>query len=477
MEHSANVELEAEKPGGSKHKTSSNLIVGETSSDIYDGTDVINDGFVHTDENNGFIRSMDSALENPRALYNWHQYYDAGPVPQENIANKDETDEAFWHYTCQHTPFADCSFASCVAVPETSPPIAKCACYAFEGTSQGTAKYVLSAEARNQTLDHNRMCHEQNAGDLSGYDTCMQNSPMCTMQNSPGANGFDSTRMYPGLDWQYIATYSSGFDAFETASHESPSFQDCPSGGTYANCFSAACVSGGPDEHGTTSGLEPPEGAVDFNATCFCPMYTTEDYFLGSAAAGCGMIDVVNVPAAVQYWVGESFGDLIANAPVQINNPAHLEVVSPALGEIDHSVTAVEWWMMPALADSVTTAAATNGDWSAVSTLGDTDIHPGDSGDLSAGVASAAVQVARGALTGLTELVSSIKSAIGGETRGTSLAEKAWEARGAAMLQKLKAAKVALPEKKGAVAAPKGGMAVALKEGSTSKSKAKPVLR
>ncbi len=47
--------------------------------------------------------------------------------------------------------YALCDYAVCIIVPGTTPPVAQCGCYAFNGISVGSGPGILDAAVQAQT--------------------------------------------------------------------------------------------------------------------------------------------------------------------------------------------------------------------------------------------------------------------------------------------------------------------------------------
>ena len=152
-------------------------------------------------------------------------------------------------------PYALCAYAACTPIPNSDPPVAECGCYAYGNTSNlGGASGVLSAYAKQQTK---QACGVGKAMDCL---TTTNMAPFCKYMNSK--------TLYKEAKPDYISTYNP--DDWPLTTGIQPKTVQCTNGGTFTNCFSAACYKGAPKSRHT------PKGSPSFNATCYCPYYTTK---------------------------------------------------------------------------------------------------------------------------------------------------------------------------------------------------------
>lgn len=100
--------------------------------------------------------------------------------------------------------------------------------------------------------------------------------------SAPFCNQMNGHFMYPG--YKLVSTYNP--DDWAVATNQSSADHKpkwCP-GGTFTNCFSAACRRRAP-----SFGIVAPVGQPPYNATCYCPYTVTKRRFLmGSASSPCG---------------------------------------------------------------------------------------------------------------------------------------------------------------------------------------------
>ncbi|KAL4431393.1 hypothetical protein ABPG75_006649 [Micractinium tetrahymenae] len=176
---------------------------------------------------------------------NLGKYYTAYPAPISFLTYLDSI------FKCQGE-FALCAYATCVTIPKSNPPVAECGCYSFNGPSLGAGTGVLNKQIKANMLS-----------------TCL-GSVKCTtlLQNrTEFCRRMNDKTMYP----RGLATGQADLNP-----------KICR-GGTATNCFAAACCRGPP-----SSRFLPP-GTPQYNATCYCPYFTTDQpFFMSSSKYACG---------------------------------------------------------------------------------------------------------------------------------------------------------------------------------------------
>ncbi|KAI7837996.1 hypothetical protein COHA_008178 [Chlorella ohadii] len=198
---------------------------------------------------------------------NLAKYYTAYPAPISVIENLDGV------FKCEG-PFALCAYATCVPIMGSDPPVAECGCYEFNGTNIGFSPSILKKDLKKSMLkacSHNGKCLTV---DANATDFC---------------ESMNSGKMYPGYD--LVSTWNPNDWVLATnQTGDVPAGSAKPkmcTGGTATNCFAAACRRGPP----TSTAF--PEGQPAYNATCYCPYFTTEKepFLMGNGTNPCGPTD------------------------------------------------------------------------------------------------------------------------------------------------------------------------------------------
>jgi hypothetical protein len=106
--------------------------------------------------------------------------------------------------------------------------------------------------------------------------TCKKKTgkPFCALKESnqaPFCKAMNNKSMYKGARPDFISTYNP--EKWNASVGSVPKPVDCPNGGTYTNCNSAACYDG----YAAPLSLQKMPHANLFNATCYCPYYVTTD--------------------------------------------------------------------------------------------------------------------------------------------------------------------------------------------------------
>ncbi len=159
-------------------------------------------------------------------------------------------------FTCRGE-YALCAYATCVKVSGSDPPVAECGCYSYPTKTVNIGAIV-------GTLDGN-LKDEMKSECKKKFDTPMCPSP--EINASPFCKAMNKGTMYKGANPDYISTWNP-VDWDETTG-TIPAPVTCDNGGTFTNCFSAACYKGSPSSP-YLKGI----GSPRFNATCYCPYYT-----------------------------------------------------------------------------------------------------------------------------------------------------------------------------------------------------------
>ncbi|PRW61043.1 hypothetical protein C2E21_0646 [Chlorella sorokiniana] len=147
-------------------------------------------------------------------------------------------------------------------------------CYEFNGTNIGFSPSILRKDLKKsmtKTCSHNGKC----------LTTEVNTTGFCGAMN-------DGT-MYPG--YELVSTWNP--NDWVTATNQTgdvPAGSAKPkmcTGGTATNCFAAACRRGSPKSTAL------PEGAPAYNATCYCPYFTTtkQPFLMGNGTNPCGPTD------------------------------------------------------------------------------------------------------------------------------------------------------------------------------------------
>lgn len=200
------------------------------------------------------------------------RYYSAYPAPVSVLQYLDAL------FTCEG-PYTLCSYATCVKVPNSNPPVAECGCYRFNGKSLGAGSGILNAVTKQEVL---KLC--------KGKAKCL------TLLDNKASLCKKMLTQYPGYNAP-VSTYNP--EAWVNATGIAGTPKMCKGGGTVANCFSAACRKGRPG-----SRFLPP-GAPTYNATCYCPYVTTREPFLMSSADyPCGPTQANQVKANTLIYNG-----------------------------------------------------------------------------------------------------------------------------------------------------------------------------
>jgi hypothetical protein len=185
---------------------------------------------------------------------NWKQFYNA--VPQ--ASNTKLYAKSALH--CKG-PFALCAYATCVKVPNSDPPVAECGCFSYP-------ENVLNRGAIVGTLDRTiKDAMKQVCKDRTNTTVCSIGSEQNPNQALFCKEMNDKT-LYSKANPDFISTFNPNKWAESTG--YVPAEVQCPNGGTYTNCNSAACYDARP-----SSPYLP--DANKFNATCYCPYYVTMD--------------------------------------------------------------------------------------------------------------------------------------------------------------------------------------------------------
>jgi len=184
----------------------------------------------------------------------WKKYYTA--VPQASNTTRYSKTSIY----CKGA-FALCAYATCVPVPESEPPVAQCGCFSYPEST-------LNIGAIVGTLDR------QLKDEMK--ETCKKKTgkPFCALKESnqaPFCKAMNNKSMYKGARPDFISTYNP--DKWNASVGSVPKAVDCPNGGTYTNCNSAACYDG----YAAPLSLQKMPHANLFNATCYCPYYVTTD--------------------------------------------------------------------------------------------------------------------------------------------------------------------------------------------------------
>lgn len=189
-----------------------------------------------------------AALVKPK---DWKKYYTR--IPQSN----NPENYVLSTFNCRGK-YALCAFGTCVKVKGSEPPVAECGCYSYASKSLniGAIVGVLDGQLKDEMK---KKCKQRNGKPLCEYPV-LNTSPFCKAMNRG--------TVYKGARPDYISTWNPTYWDKTTGQPESP--VQCDNGGTWANCFSAACYAGAPKSP-YLKGI----GAPTFNATCYCPYYTT----------------------------------------------------------------------------------------------------------------------------------------------------------------------------------------------------------
>ncbi|KAI3430876.1 hypothetical protein D9Q98_009284 [Chlorella vulgaris] len=194
---------------------------------------------------------------------NLSSYYTAYPAPISILRYLDAI------FKCKGE-FALCSFATCVKIPNSNPPVAECGCYAFNEENIGFGSGILKQPVKTATR---ALC--------SGNGRCLLND----YNVAPFCKGMNAKTMYPG--YPLVSTWNpNSWIAVTNQTGTVPAGYNQPKlckGGTFTNCFAAACRRGPP------SSRFLPAGAPRYNATCYCPyVTTTKRFYISSVDYPCG---------------------------------------------------------------------------------------------------------------------------------------------------------------------------------------------
>lgn len=183
----------------------------------------------------------------------WVKYYSLRP--QSNNIKKYV--KSF--FTCRGE-YALCAYATCVKVEGSVPPVAECGCYSYPSkiANIGAIVGVLDRRIKKSMKIE---CREK-----TGSPTCK----LFGVNSTPFCKAMNKETMYKGAKPDYISTWNPK-DWDETVGYL-PASYECPDGGTFTNCFSAACYKGAPKSP-FLQGI----GSPKFNATCYCPYYTKKN--------------------------------------------------------------------------------------------------------------------------------------------------------------------------------------------------------
>lgn len=160
-------------------------------------------------------------------------------------------------FTCRGA-YALCAFATCVKVQGSDPPVAECGCYSYPSKTINLGSIVGLLDGRIKD-EMKEQCKE-----ASGSPNCV--TPK--INSAPFCKAMNKGTLYKGARPDYISTWNPTDWDKTTGTPQSPF--TCEEGGTWANCFSAACYDGSPNSP-FLKGI----GSPKFNATCYCPYYTT----------------------------------------------------------------------------------------------------------------------------------------------------------------------------------------------------------
>lgn len=196
---------------------------------------------------------VETSLATPVKPKDWVKYYSL--QPQSN--NFTKYVESF--FTCEGE-YALCAYATCVKVEGSVPPVAECGCYSY------TSK-TINIGAIVGVLDRKiKKTMKEKCKKRKGSPTCK----LFGVNKTPFCKSMNKETMYKGAKPDYISTWNPT-DWDKTVGYL-PASYECPDGGTYTNCFSAACYKGAPKSP-FLQGI----GSPKFNATCYCPYYTRSD--------------------------------------------------------------------------------------------------------------------------------------------------------------------------------------------------------
>ena len=195
------------------------------------------------------LAAIPGCVATPVKPNEWKEYYTR---PQSNNAKNYATSA----FNCRGE-YALCAYATCVKVSGSDPPVAECGCYSYpsEIVNIGAIVGTLDGDLKDEMKEE---CKKK-----FGSSTCV--SP--EINASPFCKAMNKGTMYKGAKPDYISTYNP-VDWDKTTGTIPAPFK-CDNGGTFTNCFSAACYKGSPKSP-FLKGI----GSPKFNATCYCPYYT-----------------------------------------------------------------------------------------------------------------------------------------------------------------------------------------------------------
>lgn len=221
------------------------------------------------------VDPLQTEREYPVKPEDWKRFYTA--VPQASNTKLYSKSSLY----CKG-PFALCAYATCVKVPNSDPPVAECGCFSYPeetlniGALVGTLDRTIKDEMK-------QVCKDRT------------NSTVCSIGSTSNTNqatfckAMNNKELYSKARPDFISTYNP--DKWKDTVGYVPAAVQCPNGGTYTNCNSAACYDASP-----SSPYLP--DAKQFNATCFCPYYVTTDpisVWKSSSPNPCGATTASNV--------------------------------------------------------------------------------------------------------------------------------------------------------------------------------------
>lgn len=202
-----------------------------------------------------WIGSTQGQERYPVKPQDWKQFYTA--VPQASNTKLYSKSSLY----CKGA-FALCAYATCVKVPNSDPPVAECGCFSYP-------EETLNIGALVGTLDRTiKDAMKQVCKDRAN------STAVCSIGSEENPNQalfckkMNRKSLYSGANPDYISTFNP--DKWAATLGSVPAAVQCPNGGTYTNCNSAACYDASP-----SSPYLP--DASKFNATCYCPYYVTTD--------------------------------------------------------------------------------------------------------------------------------------------------------------------------------------------------------